>query len=418
MRFLVIGSGGREHAICWKLAQEGIEVCAAPGNPGIERVAEVFSMVSAMDSAAVLELAKQLLPDCIVVGPEDPLIAGLADLLREAGFAVFGPNQAEAMLEGSKAFSKRMMEEAGVPTAEYQTFTNRQEAKAYAQRFYDKGRKVAVKASGAALGKGVVVAESLYEAQAAIDMMMLDKALGSAGDEVVIEEKLVGREFSLLTIVSGQSRWSLPIAQDHKRIGDGDTGLNTGGMGAYSPVSWVPDDLVRQSEAEIVDRLLACMASEGRNFSGCLFSGIMVQDGRPYCLEYNVRFGDPECQTVLRRIGSGFGRMLLASAKGEPLSPLMVDPESVVTLSLCSGGYPLAYEKGFEISFGQEAAGVEIFHAGTRKADDGKILTNGGRVLSVTAKASTLAGAREMAYKSAASITFEGKTLRRDIASQ
>lgn len=418
MRFLVIGSGGREHAICWKLAQEGAEVFAAPGNPGIERVAEVFPLVSAMDSDGVLEFASQLIPDCIVVGPEDPLIAGLADALRAAGFFVFGPNQAEAMLEGSKAFSKKMMAEAGVPTAEYRTFTDRQEAKAYAQEFYDKGRKVAVKASGAALGKGVVVAESLYEAQAAIDMMMLDKALGSAGDEVVIEEKLVGREFSLLTIVSGQSRWSLPIAQDHKRVGDGDTGPNTGGMGAYSPVDWVPNELVQQAEEEIVDRLLAYMASEGRNFSGCLFSGIMVQDGRPYCLEYNVRFGDPECQTVLRRIGPGFGEMLLASAKGDPLTPLTVNPEPVVTLSLCSGGYPLTYQKGLPIEFGPEMSGVEVFHAGTKRTDDGVVATNGGRVLSVTGKAATLSEARELAYKAADAINFEGKTYRSDIASQ
>lgn len=417
MRFLVIGSGGREHAICWKLAQEGIEVFAAPGNPGIKQVAEAASSVSAMDSAAVLELASSLLPNCIIVGPEDPLIAGLADVLRAAGFNVFGPNQAEAMLEGSKAFSKKMMAEAGVPTAEYRSFTDRQEAKAYAQEFYDKGRKVAVKASGAALGKGVVVAETLYEAQAAIDMMMLDKALGSAGDEVVIEEKLVGREFSLLTIVSGRSRWSLPIAQDHKRAGDGDTGPNTGGMGAFSPVDWVPDELVQQAEAEVVDRLLAHMASEGRNFSGCLFSGIMVQDGRPYCLEYNVRFGDPECQTVLRRIGPGFGEMLLASAKGEALTPLTVNPEPVVTLSLCSGGYPLAYEKGFPIVFGPKLEGVEVFHAGTKQTESGDVVTSGGRVLSVTASGRTLAEARELAYKAADGIQFEGKTYRTDIAS-
>lgn len=416
MRFLVIGSGGREHAICWKLAQEGVEVFAAPGNPGIEKVSEIFPDVAALDAVAVLDLAAQLLPDCIVIGPEDPLIDGLADALRASGFTVFGPNRAEALLEGSKAFSKKMMEEAGVPTAEYKTFTRRQEAKAYAAEFYEKGRRVAVKASGAALGKGVVVAESLYEAQTAIDMMMLDKALGSAGDEVVIEEKLVGREFSLLTIVSGESRWSLPIAQDHKRIGDGDTGPNTGGMGAYSPVAWVPDDLVRQSEEEVVDRLLAYMASQGREFSGCLFSGIMVQDGKPYCLEYNVRFGDPECQTVLRRIGPGFGGMLLASARGDALVPLQVNPEPVVTLSLCSGGYPLSYQKGFPIEFGPELAGVEIFHAGTKMGEDGQILTNGGRVISVTAQAATMLEARNLAYKAADAIRFEGKTLRSDIA--
>ncbi len=418
MRFLVIGSGGREHAICWKLAQEDLEVFAAPGSPGIAKVAEIYAGVSAADHEAVLSLASEIKPDCIVIGPEDPLIAGLADVLRNAGYPVFGPNQAEAMLEGSKAFSKKMMAEAGVPTAEYQAFTDPVEAKNYARALYSTGRKAAVKASGAALGKGVVVAETLEEALSAIDMMMVEKALGAAGSEVVIEEKLSGREFSLLTIVSGTSRWSLPIAQDHKRIGDGDTGPNTGGMGAYSPVAWVPDDMVRQAEQEIVDPLLAVMAEQGRVFSGCLFSGIMVQDGRPYCLEYNVRFGDPECQTLLRRLGPGFGAMLLASAKGEELMPLSIDSDAVVTLSLCSGGYPMSYQKGYEITFGLDIQGVEVFHAGTRLTEEGKVVTNGGRVLSITAKAPTISEARSLAYKAADSINFEGKTLRTDIASQ
>lgn len=416
MRFLVIGSGAREHALCWKLSQEA-EVFAAPGNPGMAEIVQTFPEVNALDQGAILNLATDLLPDCVVVGPEDPLIAGLADALRGEALAVFGPNAAEAMLEGSKVLSKRMMEGAGVPTAKYQSFTSPFKAKEFAKEFYDKGRQVAVKASGAALGKGVVVAESLYEAQAAIDMMLLDKALGAAGDEIVLEERLVGREFSLLTVVSGTSRWSLPIAQDHKRVGEGDTGPNTGGMGAYSPVDWVSESMVRQAEEEIVDRLLARLLADGKSYRGCLFSGVMVQDGQPYCLEYNVRFGDPECQTVLRRLGSGFADLILCAAKGESVSPVSISPDPVVTLSLCSGGYPGAYDKGIPITMSVMPDGALVFHAGTKQGMNGELVTNGGRVLSVTGQGSTLAQAREIAYKAADQVSFQGKTLRRDIAS-
>lgn len=415
MRFLVIGTGAREHALCWKLAQEA-EVFATPGNPGMAScVRDVFD-VPVMDIPGQVELAKNLRPDCIVVGPEDPLIAGLADALRGEGFNVFGPGREEAQLEGSKAFAKQMMARAGVPTAGCQVFTDPQSALDHVAALYGEGRQAAVKASGAALGKGVVVAETLEEAREAIQMMMVAKDLGSAGDEVVIEDRLIGREFSLLTVVSGTSRWSLPIAQDHKRIGEGDAGPNTGGMGAYSPVSWVSDELLKQTEEEVVDRLLAQLGKEGRDFRGCLFSGLLVQEGTAFCLEYNVRFGDPECQTVLRRLGGGFADLLLTASQGGSLSPLPVSPDPVVTLSLCSGGYPGPYAKGIPITIGALPQGALVFHAGTKVGPDGSLVTNGGRVLSVTGQGQTMAEAREIAYSAADQAAFEGKTLRRDIA--
>lgn len=413
----MIGTGAREHALCWKLAQEA-EVFASPGNPGIASCASEAFDVPVMDLAGQVRLAKNLRPDCIVVGPEDPLIAGLADALRAEGFNVFGPGKEEAQLEGSKAFAKQMMARAGVPTAGCQVFTEAQSALDHLSALYGEGRQAAVKASGAALGKGVVVAETLEEAQDAIQMMMVAKDLGSAGDEVVIEDRLIGREFSLLTVVSGSSRWSLPIAQDHKRIGEGDTGPNTGGMGAYSPVGWVSDDLLNQTEEQVVDRLLAQLGKEGRDFRGCLFSGLLVQDGTAFCLEYNVRFGDPECQTVLRRLGGGFADLISTSSQGGAVSPLAVSPDPVVTLSLCSGGYPGPYAKDIPITFGDLPEGALVFHAGTKKGPEGVLLTNGGRALSVTGQGKTLADARAIAYAAADQVAFEGKTLRRDIASK
>ncbi len=407
MKVFVVGSGGREHALAWKLSQES-EVFACPGNPGIAQVAECVDG----DPVAV---AQAIRPDLIVIGPENPLIEGLADNLRALGFAVFGPGARGAQLEASKAFSKDLMAKAGVPTAAFGTFSDAAQAIEFARARYDAGYQVAVKASGAALGKGVVVCETFEEASEAIEMMMVDREFGDAGATVVIEDRLVGREFSLLTLCSGTSFLSLPIAQDYKRALDGDRGPNTGGMGTYSPCGWVSDELVRQSEAEIVAPLLSQLANDGIDYRGVLFSGVMVQDGVPYCLEYNVRFGDPETQTVMRRLGSGFLSALMAVAEGRAVPQVEVLDNAAVTVVMASGGYPGQYEKGRPISIPDGLSeSVVVFHAGTLMRD-GKLVTSGGRVLGVSEVGKTVDEARAKAYSAVSQIQFEGAFARRDV---
>lgn len=376
---------------------------------------EVFP-ITASDSVGVVELARRLAADLVVIGPEDPLIAGLGDQLRAAGFSVFGPGAAGARLEGSKAYSKQLMLEAGVPTAASGTFRDAERAREFCRALYGEGRQAAVKASGAALGKGVVVCDSLDQAMEAVEMMMVRRELGTAGDEVVVEERLFGREFSLLTVVSDTSFASLPIAQDYKRALDGDEGPNTGGMGAYSPVDWVSSELVADTEEQVVKPLLARLAELGISFRGCLFSGLMGDSSGVKCLEYNVRFGDPECQTVLRRIGSGLGQALLEASQGLPFSLPEVSPRASVTLSIASGGYPGPYVKGKEIYIAALPEGVELFHAGTALVEDA-LVTAGGRVLSLTAVGSTLSQARELAYEGLKGVSFEGMHVRSDIGS-
>jgi len=406
-RVLIVGSGGREHALAWKLSQEA-EVFATPGNPGIASVGTCLP-------GDPLTVAKQLQPDLVVVGPENPLIEGLADRLRAADVPVFGPGADGAMLEASKAYAKDQMARAGVPTAAYQSFQNAEAARHYAAYRFGQGFQLAVKASGAALGKGVVVCSTLEEASDAIDMMMVDQELGEAGDTVVLEDRLVGREFSLLTVCSGTEFVSLPVAQDYKRALDGDRGPNTGGMGTYSPAPWVSDDLLQRSEAEVVVPLLASLASQGFDYRGVLFSGLMVVNDRPYCLEYNVRFGDPETQSVVRRLGSGFLDLLAAAASGRSLPQPKVLNNAAITVVLASGGYPGSYAKGLEIKLPANLPpGVEVFHAGTSLAD-GRLVTSGGRVLGVSAAASSPEDARAAAYAAANAILFEGKAFRSDI---
>jgi len=413
MKVLVVGGGGREHALAWKLAQEA-EVHIAPGNPGTAAVGANHA-VSASDTAGLVALCRSLMPSLVVVGPEDPLIAGLADALRAEGFAVAGPGAAGATLEGSKAFSKELMAKAGVPTARYGTFTVPEEAARFAQQLFDDGAGAVVKASGAALGKGVVVAADFGEAEAAIRMMMVDRALGDAGAEVVVEERLAGREFSLLTLCSDAGFFSLPVAQDYKRALDGDLGPNTGGMGTYSPVPWLDPDVVSRTEAEVVAPLLKQLVAEGVPYRGVLFSGLMVDGKTPKCLEYNVRFGDPETQTVMRRLGAGFLHALLAVASGDPIPAVQILDHAAVTVVLASGGYPGNYRKGVPIEIGDLPEGVVLFHAGT-SLQDGQLVTSGGRVFGLSAVGPTVSDARDLAYQALGSIRFEGMSYRTDIA--
>jgi phosphoribosylamine--glycine ligase len=412
MRILVVGSGGREHALAWKLAQEA-EVLCAPGNPGIAEDCEVVQ-VAANDFPALVRLAQERHVNLVVVGPEDPLVDGLADTLREAGIPTYGPSRAGAQLEASKAFSKELMRDAGVPTAHFETFTDPELAKEYARLRFADGRPVAVKASGNALGKGVVVCDDPGEAEAAIDQMMVQRIFGEAGATVVIEDRLGGPEFSLITIVGDENFVSLPVAQDHKRAHDGDQGPNTGGMGTYSPVDWVTEELIAHTEERIVRPVLLELKKRGITYRGTLFSGVMMDGAHPYCLEYNVRFGDPETQSLMLRIGRGLAAALEQAARGEVIDAPEILSNASATVVVASGGYPLEYRKGLPIHLGAVPAGAKVFHAGTA-TKDGQLVTNGGRVFGAAASAPDLARARSLAYEAAREIRFEGAFYRKDI---
>ncbi len=415
MRILVVGSGGREHALVWKLSQEAAVYCT-PGNAGIAQDCECFD-VKVTDQAGIGALCHRLKPDLVVIGPEDPLVQGLASFLRAENFAVFGPEENAAQLEASKAWSKKLMHEAGVPTAEFGAFTDAEAALDYATQRFQAGRQVAVKASGNALGKGVIVCSTLDEAEDAIAAMLVEREFGEAGATVVIEDRLVGPEFSLLTVVSGRQFKSLPVAQDYKRALDGNRGPNTGGMGTRSPAKWVTEGLVTTAEETIVKPMVELLADKGIEYRGVLFSGILVQDGVPMCLEYNVRFGDPETQSVVRRIGAGFADLLYAAATGAQLPDFEVNRNAVVTVILASGGYPGNYKKGVEIAISDLPETVKVFHAGTA-TKDGNLVTAGGRVLGVSAEGNTTEEARAVAYKALDSIHFDGATWRTDIGAE
>ncbi len=415
MTILVVGSGGREHALAWKLSQEA-DVIAAPGNPGISECARCLD-VSASDSMAIAHLAASEGVDLVVVGPEAPLIGGLADVVRKRGIPVFGPGADGAQLEGSKAFSKQLMREAGVRTAEFEVFDDPVEAHRYVG---SRKRKLVVKASGAALGKGVIVTDTENEAHEAVDAILVDGEFGAAGAQIVIEDRLTGPEFSLLTLCSddpsGPSGYlSLPVAQDYKRALDGDRGPNTGGMGSFSPVPSITPEMARQTEADVVLPILSALRERCISYRGVLFSGLMLHEAKPYCLEFNVRFGDPETQSIVCRLGSGLVAALLACAEGKPIPPVEVLNDAAVTVVAASGGYPNEYEKGKEITIGSLAEGVQVFHAGTAFRND-RLVTNGGRVLAVTACARDLKQARDLAYAGAGQVQFEGIHFRRDIA--
>lgn len=413
MKILIVGSGGREHALAWKLSQEA-EVHVAPGNPGIAGCAECHP-VPVTDHLGLVGLARKLAVDLVLIGPENPLIDGLADTMRMIGLNVFGPGKDGSQLEGSKAFSKKLMQDAYVPTAAYKICTDPNSAISFVRDLASQGKNVAVKASGAAFGKGVVVCASAEDAELAIEMMLVKKEFLEAGETIIVEERLYGKEFSLLSLCTDKGFLSLPLAQDYKRIGTGDTGLNTGGMGSYSPLPWVPEHIAKQTEQRVVSPILGALQARGIQFRGILFSGLLVEQGVPICLEYNVRFGDPETQSIMARIGSGFAAALLACAKGEAIPDVEILDRAAVTVVLASKGYPSKYVKGVPITLPNDLGPNAIaFHSGTSVVD-GQLVTDGGRVLAITGWGEGLEQARLHAYEAVSKVSFEGMQFRTDI---
>lgn len=412
-RVLVLGSGAREHALAYRLSEEA-EVHVAPGNGGTSEVA-VNHRVQATDIEGVVELARSLSVDLVVVGPEAPLVAGVVDALTAAGIPAFGPSAAAARLEGSKIFSKELMAEQDVPTAEFAVFEDLAAAKKYVS---DAARPLVVKADGLAAGKGVVVAKDAAEALAALDLIMGARAFGDAGDRVLIEEVLPGQEVSFHVVCAGESYVPLACAQDHKRAFDGDEGPNTGGMGAYSPVPFVTPELEAEVIRQVVEPTLAGMAARGTPFSGVLFIGLMVHEGRAKVLEYNVRFGDPECEVLMVRWGGSLYETLHGAATGTLVTR---EPDwhapAALSLVLASGGYPGSYPKGLEITGLSRVEGASVFHAGTARHDGG-LVTAGGRVMAVTSTGPDVETAAKSAYRAAESIHFDGLQMRSDIGWQ
>lgn len=415
MNVLLIGSGGREHALAWAISGSALlnKLYCAPGNAGIAHLAECVALDTA-DAAAVVAFCRSKAVSFVVIGPEAPLVAGLADVLAAAGIKHFGPSRAAAQLEGSKGFTKDLCAEFGIPTAAYARFSALADARAYIAK---QPLPVVVKADGLAAGKGVVIAETRDEAVAAVEACF-SGAFGSAGAEVVIEEFLRGEEASFFALVDGVHAVPLVAAQDHKRVGEGDTGPNTGGMGAYSPAGVVTPDIERRVMTEIIEPTVAGMAARGIPFKGVLFAGLMIGAEGPKLIEYNVRFGDPETQVLMMRLKSDLLTALIATAEGVLKDfDLRWYSDAALTVVLAANGYPAAPEKGTEIR-GMEAAaavpGVEIFHAGTRRDGD-RILADGGRVLNVTARAATVAEAQQRAYQAIDKIDWPGGFCRRDI---
>lgn len=418
MKILVVGSGGREHALCWSIAASPLcdKLYCAPGNAGIAAEAECVA-IGAEDVPALVEFAQSESIDFVVVGPEGPLCAGLVDRLSDVGIKAFGPSAAAARLEGSKGFMKDLCAKYDIPTAAYGRFTDAEAAKAYIR---EQGAPIVVKADGLAAGKGVTVAETVDEALAAVDDALLDGRFGSAGAEVVVEECLIGEEVSVFILCDGTSALTLASAQDHKAVFDGDTGPNTGGMGAYSPAPVMNEALAEIVDESIVAPTLKAMAKEGCPYSGVLFAGIMVTESGPKLLEYNVRFGDPECQVLMTRMMSDPLPALIASADGVlDTFDLRWYDEVALTVVMASQGYPGDYEKGSKIK-GIDAAmasdkTVMVFHAGTSLDPTGKLLATGGRVLNVTARGATVKEAQARAYAAVAHIDWPEGFCRRDI---
>jgi len=416
MKVLVVGSGGREHTLVWALARSPsvTEVLAAPGNPGMQKQA-VCHAVAVDDLEAVTALALGEKVDLVVVGPELPLTLGLADRLRAEEIPCFGPGADGARLEGSKAWCKDLMARAGIPTAAYRTFTDPDEALAW----LDEGQGgIVVKASGLAAGKGSIVCADRDEAKATVREIMIERRFGEAGDMVVIEELLTGEEASILAITDGRVLLPLVASQDHKAVGEGDTGPNTGGMGAYAPAPVADPDVMGRVHERVLGPILAALNGEGIDYRGVLYAGLMIDEaGEPRVIEFNCRFGDPETQVVLPLVNGDLGRALLDAANGD-LDPgcLEIADGAAVCVVLASGGYPGSYEKGFPIrGLGAETKDVIVFHAGTKQTEEG-IVTAGGRVLGVTALAPDIRTAVDRAYARVDTIEFEGKYCRRDIA--
>ncbi len=421
MKILVVGSGGREHALCWAIA--GSPLCkklyCAPGNAGIAREAECVA-IGSEDIPALVTFARDKQIDFVVVGPEAPLVAGLVDALEAAGIKAFGPSAKAAELEGSKGFMKDLAARCKVPTAMYQRFRDAGQAKAFVQAYAKNhpGKGIVVKADGLAAGKGVTVCPDPKDALAAIDEAMLDKRFGTAGNEVVIEECLIGEEVSFFALCDGTTALPFGSAQDHKRVGDGDEGPNTGGMGAYSPAPAMTPLLSEQVMAEIIRPTLAGMAAMGRPFKGILFAGLMITDSGPKLIEFNVRFGDPECEVLIPRLMSDLLPALIATRDGQLKNfALRWQDRAALAVVMAARGYPNDPLRGTVIGGLDEAGkiqGVTVFHAGT-KAQDGKVLANGGRILAVTAVANTLPAAFTSAYEAVDRIQWPEGFCRNDI---
>ena len=417
MKVLVVGGGGREHAICWKISKSSkvSKIYCAPGNAGIAEVAECVN-IKAMEFDKLAAFAKDNQIDLTVVGMDDPLVGGIVDVFEAEGLRVFGPRKNAAILEGSKAFSKDLMKKYHIPTAAYETFTSPEEAKKYLET---SKYPIVLKADGLALGKGVLICETKEDAMAGVNELMLDKKFGSAGNTIVVEEFMTGREVSVLSFVDGNTIKIMSSAQDHKRAKDGDQGLNTGGMGNFSPSPFYTDEVDAFCKKYVYQATVDAMKAEGRPCKGVIFFGLMLTPEGPKVLEYNARFGDPEAQVVLPRMKNDIIDVFEACIDGTlDQIDLQFEDNACVCVVLASDGYPLAYEKGFEIT-GMEnfkdKDGYYLFHAGSKFDENGKIVTNGGRVLGVTATGKTLKEARANAYEATEWVNFDNKYMRHDI---
>lgn len=417
MKVLIVGSGGREHAIAYSVAKsEKVDkIYCTPGNAGIAEYAEC-APIGPMEFSKITAFAKEKEIDLVIVGMDDPLVGGLVDELEAAGIRTFGPRKNAAILEGSKAFSKDLMKKYHIPTAAYENFTDPEAALAYLEtaKF-----PIVLKADGLALGKGVLICNTLEEAKEGVKTIMQDKKFGDAGNEMVIEEFMIGREVSVLSFVDGKTIKTMTSAQDHKRAGDGDTGLNTGGMGTFSPSPFYTKEVEEFCEKYIYQATVDAMRAEGRPFKGVIFFGLMLTADGPKVLEYNARFGDPEAQVVLPRMKNDIIEVVEACIDGTlDQVDLQFEDNAAVCVVLASDGYPVKYEKGFPIEGLEEFKnheGYYCFHAGTKFDEDGRIVTNGGRVLGVTAKGKNLREARMNAYAATKWVQFENKYMRRDI---
>jgi phosphoribosylamine--glycine ligase len=417
MKVLVVGSGGREHALCWSIAASPLcdKLYCAPGNAGIAEEAECVA-IPVDDIRGLTAFAVENAIDFVVVGPEAPLVAGLVDRLEAEGIKAFGPTAEAAVLEGSKAFMKDLCVKHGIPTAAYGRFTHAGAAKEFVRQ---RGLPIVVKADGLAAGKGVVIAQTIAEADSAIDAMLSERQFGDASEEIVVEEFLVGEEASFFALVDGATALPLASAQDHKAVGDGDTGPNTGGMGAYSPAPVLSEDMAARVMLDIIEPTVRAMAEEDRPFRGVLFAGIMITKDGPKLLEYNVRFGDPECQVLCLRLMSDLLPALIAARDGELAHfHLRWQPHAALAVVMAAKGYPGDYAKGTEIKGVDQARaldGVTVFHAGTKRDESGRLLAHGGRVLNVCATGPTIAAAQKRAYEAVDRIDWPDGFCRRDI---
>jgi phosphoribosylamine--glycine ligase len=424
MKVLIVGAGGREHALAWKISQSPRvqQVFVAPGNAGTAGDA-VNVPIADTDKPALIEFAQQNEIDLVVVGPEAPLVDGLVDDMEAVGIRVFGPSKLAAELEGSKVFCKNLLHTADIPTASYQTFRSGDEAARYIKDRYNEPSDpvhVVVKADGLAAGKGVIVCSTRSEALEAIDRIASRREFGEAGNELIIEEKLIGQEASVLAITDGETIVTLPAAQDHKPAFDGDTGPNTGGMGAYCPTPIIDEEMMSRIESDVLVPVVHAMKRSRKPFKGVLYAGLMLTAAGPKVLEFNVRFGDPECQPLLMRLKTDLVDILEATVDGRlgELPPLEWDDRPSICVVMASEGYPGSYEKGREITGlakADEVEEVKVFHAGT-KLDDGRVLTNGGRVLGVTALGNSISGAKLQAYTAVKEIRWPGAWCRKDIS--